>query len=365
MKNFFLHSAQFTTSVILIVFFLSGCASIPRGPGGSYSLNGTTYFSLSVFCDAREVEWNYDTFSRTATLTKGSHKVSVRVGDDLILVDGRPARLHHPIDVYQGMIVGPYRFRQQVLDELFGTGEKHKGMACAFESRIRKVVVDAGHGGNDPGAIGRTGLREKDVNLDIAKRIAGLLKKEGIEIILTRSFDRFIPLGSRIDIANRAEADLFISIHSNANRVRSMNGFEVYYVDPTVSDSKRALFAAQHVSLKLPRAALASNSTNLKAILWDMIYTSNRAESVELSRAVCASLNDEMGMKILGIKGARYAVLRGIRMPGVLIEVGFVSNGEEEGKLKNGFYRQKIAEAVVDGVKNYCRSPTLMEANKR
>jgi N-acetylmuramoyl-L-alanine amidase len=352
------------TSAILIIFFLSGCASVPRGPGGSYSLNGTTYFSLPHFCDARGVDWRYDTFSRTATLSKGSHKVNVRVGDDLILVDGKPTHLRYPIDVYQGMIVGPYRFREHILEEIFGGAEK-KGIACVLASRIRKVVVDPGHGGNDPGAIGRTGLREKDVNLDIAKRIAGLLKKEGIEIIMTRSSDRFIPLGSRVDIANRVDADLFISVHANANRVRSMNGFEVYYVDPTVSDSKRALFAAQHVSLKVPRTEFASNSTNLKAILWDMIYTNNRAESIELSRAVCSSLNDELGIKILGIKGARYAVLRGIRMPGVLIEVGFLSNSEEEGKLKNGFYRQKIAEAVVGGVKDYCRSPTLMEASKR
>jgi N-acetylmuramoyl-L-alanine amidase len=357
-------SSYLATATILIIGFLSGCATAPRGPGGSYSLNGTTYFSLSTFCEARGVDWQYDHFSRTATLSKGGHKVNMRVGDDLVLVDGKPERLRHPIDVYQGMIVGPYRFREQILDEIFGVAEK-KGMVCGLESRIRKVVVDAGHGGNDPGAIGRAGLREKDVNLDIAKRVAGLLKKQGIEVVMTRSFDRFIPLGTRVDIANRIDADLFISIHSNANRVRSMNGFEVYYVDPTVSDSKRALFAAQHVSLKLPRASYTGNSTNLKAILWDMIYTSNRAESIQLSRSVCASLNEELGIKILGIKGARYAVLRGIRMPGVLIEVGFVSNSEEEGKLKNGFYRQKIAEAVVDGVKNYCRSPVLMEVSKR
>ena len=363
MKKYLL-SLYFTTSAILIAFFLSGCASVPRGAGGSYSLNGTTYFSLPAFCDAREVGWDYDTFSRKAVLSKDNHKVSLRVGDDLVLVDGRPVHLNHPIDVYQGMIVGPYRFRQQILDGLFGEARR-TGLQCVFESRIHKVVIDAGHGGNDPGAIGRTGLREKDVNLDIAKRVAGLLKKEGIEIIMTRSSDRFIPLGSRVDVANRMGADLFISIHSNANRVRSMNGFEVYYVDPTVSDSKRALFAAQNVPLKVPHSSLAGNSVSLKAILWDMIYTSNRAESIALSRAVCYSLNEELGIKILGIKGARYAVLRGIRMPGVLIEVGFVSNGEEEGKLKNGFYRQKIAEAVVDGVKNYCRTPTVMEASKR
>jgi N-acetylmuramoyl-L-alanine amidase len=365
MKKLLLLSLKFATSAFLVTVFLSGCASVPRSTGQTYSINGTTYFPLPAFCDTNGVEWNYDVYCRTATLVKGAHKVSVRVGDELVLVDGKPMRLHHPIDVYQGMIVGPYRFRQQILDELFGEGVKRTGITCVLGSRVKKVVIDAGHGGNDPGAIGRTGLREKDVNLDIAKRIAALLKKDGVEIILTRSTDRFIPLGGRVDIANKVDADLFISVHSNANRLRSMNGFEVYYVDPTVSDSKRAVFAAQNVSLKLPRSAYGENSTNLRAILWDMIFTSNRAESIELSRAVCSNLNEELGIKILGIKGARFAVLRGIRMPGVLIEVGFVSNREEEAKLKNGFYRQKIAEAVVGGVKNYCRASTFMEASKR
>ncbi|MCX5714512.1 MAG: N-acetylmuramoyl-L-alanine amidase, partial [Candidatus Omnitrophica bacterium] len=113
--------------------------------------------------------------------------------------------------------------------------------------KIKKVVVDAGHGGYDPGAIGRTGLKEKDVNLDIAKRLSNLLRSEGVKVTLTRSSDTFVSLGKRVRLANDSGADLFVSIHSNASRTRSLCGFETYYVSHGVNDSKRAAYAARNV----------------------------------------------------------------------------------------------------------------------
>ncbi len=344
---------------------LTGCATTPAGGmSGLYSLNGTVYFSLPAYCDYAKIDWDYDTFSRRAILIRDGHKVHIRVGDGLILVDGRPTHLRHPIDIYQGIIVGPLKFRQEILDEIFSTKKVCDVPETASLNGL-KIVVDAGHGGRDPGAIGRSGLREKDVNLDLAKRLGALLKKAGAQIVYTRSSDRYIPLGSRVDIANSSEADFFVSVHANANRVRSMNGFEVYYVSPSVSDSKRAAFAAKNARLKLSSSFFGSNSPQLKAIIWDMLYTNSRAESIELSRSICTSVNEGMGLKILGIKGAKFEVLRGVRMPGVLVEVGFVSNREEEAKLKNGFYRQKIAEAISCGIINYHRDCKMMEASKR
>jgi N-acetylmuramoyl-L-alanine amidase len=280
------------------------------------------------------------------------------VGESLVLVDGNSMHLRHPVDFYQGTVVVPCGFKEQILDTLF---REAPGAKQAL--RIKKAVIDAGHGGTDPGAIGRAGLREKGVNLDIAKRVANILRNDGIEVVMTRPSDRFVLLNSRVEMANNSGADIFVSIHSNANRVRSLSGFEVYYVSPSVSDSQRALSAARYAPLNLDTAGLAGNSLDLKAILWDMVYTSNRAESIELARSISKAMNDNLEARLLGIKGARFEVLKGVRMPAVLVEVGFLSNAQEERLLKNNFYRQRIAESIAQGIRDYGCSALLAKAD--
>ncbi|MBM3244898.1 MAG: N-acetylmuramoyl-L-alanine amidase, partial [Candidatus Omnitrophica bacterium] len=220
---------------------------------------------------------------------------------------------------------------------------------------IKKVVIDAGHGGNDPGAIGRTGLREKDVNLDIAKRLSKLLRDEGVEVVMTRSSDVFVSLGRRCSIANNANADLFISIHANANPVRSLNGLEIYYITPKISDSKRAISSAGEDQLYFDNASFSGKSLNTKAILWDMIYTYNRAESIGLANQICKSVGHASNVRIIGAKAANFQVLRCTLMPSILIETGFLSNREEETLLKNSFYRQQITDAIMQGIRQYAR----------
>jgi len=359
---------HFWIIVIPLILYLAtffGCASAPlRESLPVYDINGASYYSLSALCSSRNISWEYDTFTKIAVLNKNSHRVNLMVGDNMALVDGSPLYMKHPADIYQGMLVVSSGFKEQVIDTLFRNTYPSENTGWAA-SRIKKVVVDAGHGGNDPGAIGRTGLREKDVNLDIAKRLSKILQSQGIEVILTRSSDRFIPLERRAAIANNSGADLFISVHSNANRVRSMSGFEVYYVANSVSDSKRAQDTSRSKELNLKNAYIAGNSSDLKNILWDMIYTNSRAESIELSHSICRVMTCNLDSKILGIKGARYEVLREIRMPGVLIETGFLSNLNEENMLKNGYYRQKIAQAVAQGIMEYSKGARIMEVSSR
>jgi len=280
------------------------------------------------------------------------------------LVDGEMINLKHPVTIYHGTVVVPYNFKEKVLDVVFREPYPARQKRLVI-SRIKKIVVDSGHGGYDPGTIGRTGLREKDVNLDIAKRLVNLLRAEGVSVVMTRSSDRFISLSSRATIANNSEADLFISIHSNANRVRSLNGLEVYYVATSVNDAKRALVSAKSAPLHLDNASFASRSLDLKATLWDMIYTSSRAESIELARSICLAMRNSLDVRILGVKGARYEVLRDARMPAVLIEVGFLSNYSEERMLKNSYYRQKIAEGIMDGIRDYDRYTSFTQTAKR
>lgn len=350
-----------------ISYMLSGCATVPPTPSVSlptYNINGTTYISLVSYCNANNINWEYDTFTRRAILKDNQHTVNLWVGDDLVLVDGLSQRLSHPVDLYQGAIVIPYNFKQSVLDGFFQKSYPAQRTTAAV-IKIKKIVIDAGHGGNDPGAIGKKGTREKDVNLDIARRVANLLKSRGVEVIMTRSTDRFVPLYRRAQIANDAKANLFISIHSNANRVRSLKGFEVYYVTPTVNDTSRAYTAAKESALKLANASFASNSLDLKATLWDMIYASSRAESIALSHSICQAMNSNLNCPILGVKGARFQVLRTAQMPAILIEVGFLSNPTEESKLKNSFYRQKVAEGIVRGIEDYSYEARFTEVSAR
>jgi N-acetylmuramoyl-L-alanine amidase len=286
------------------------------------------------------------------------------VGDNLVLVDGEPKTLHNPVELYQGAVVVSYKFKQDIIDVLFKASAPSPEARLPLRS-IRKIVIDAGHGGSDPGAIGKLGLREKDVTLDIAKRLNSLFKAEGIQVVMTRSTDKFVPLSTRVDIANNSGADLFISVHANANRVSGLNGFEVYYVSTKANDSQRAELAAKEARLNLDDSYFASNSTTLKAILWDMLYTYDRAESIDLARYICRDIDQDVNCRILGIKEANFYVLKGVRVPAVLLEVGFVSNYKEERMLKNDYYRQQIAQAIAQGIENYIRGDVLMEAYSR
>jgi len=347
-----------------LIISLNGCGTAPvKEAFATYNIKGATYYPLIPLCELKGINWQYDTFTRIVNLSLNSHKIILKVGDDLVLVDQRAILLNHPVDIYEGTVVVPAKFKEQVIDalakEVRGTPKRAAGFLIS--SRIKKVIVDAGHGGNDPGALGRTGLREKDVNLDIAKRLAVLLRAEGVNVIMTRSTDRFIPLDTRVQITNNAKADLFVSIHSNANRTRSLNGFEVYCVAAGLNDSKRVLATAKTASLNLDGASFASQSLNLKAMLWDMLYTYDRAESIQLAKEVCKSVRSSIDVRVIGVKDARYEVLRGARMPAVLVETGFMSNPNEERMLKNGYYRQKIAESILEGVRDYAQGLALTE----
>ncbi|MFA5005783.1 MAG: N-acetylmuramoyl-L-alanine amidase [Candidatus Omnitrophota bacterium] len=363
-KIFFSRLLILPTIFYILSTILSGCVTLPVQDGlPVYYIGGSAYYPLASLCERRNIELNYDAVTRIVNLERDAKRVTLRPGDALILIDGRPTRLIHPVDIYQGTVVVPRQFKEQVLDVLFKQPVSYQRYATA-RIRLHKVVIDPGHGGNDPGAIGRTGLREKDVNLDIAKRLSALLKQEGVQTVMTRSTDKFIPLPVRVNIANHSGADLFVSVHSNASRTRSLNGFEVYYVAPSVSDSKRAYFSTRNATLDLKDAEFASSSTDLKAIIWDMIYTNSRAESIELSHSICRSIDSDLNVKILGVKSARFQVLKGIKMPGVLVETGFVSNYSEEKLLRSNAYRQKIAEGILEGIRDYSQGLVLMEASR-
>ncbi len=359
---------NFSLFILLFAFCISifsGCASVPgTGQHPAYTINGTDYYCLVPLCETKGITYEYDEFTRIVTLTGNSHRVTLRVGEGLVLVDGKPVKFDEPADLYQGMIVVPRKIKKQVLDRLFK--DIAPASRAAFPvSKIKKIVIDPGHGGRDPGAIGRSGLKEKKVNLDIAKRLHNILKAEGVEVVMTRSGDTFVSLAARAQIANDSGSDLFLSIHANANRVKSMNGFEVYYINPNIGDASRSYNSAKKDELIFNEDCFADSSTQVKAILWDMIYTHARAEAIELSGSICRSAKENLGVEVLGVKKGRYAVLKDAHMPAILVEVGFLSNSKEERMLNNAYYRQKIAESIAEGISDYAGGAVIMEAARR
>jgi N-acetylmuramoyl-L-alanine amidase len=220
---------------------------------------------------------------------------------------------------------------------------------------IKTIAIDPGHGGKDPGAIGKSGLKEKDINLDVAQRLTKTLEENGVNVVLTRDSDKFISLWKRSQIANASKASFLISVHTNSARAKMAKGLEVYYLSDATDDAARALEAAENASLDLEKSSFDETgpSTDLEATLWDMLYSENRVESKELASSICESIEPKICMVNRGVKAARFYVLKGTKMPAVLIEVGFISNTEEEARLASNYYRQELAESIANGVLSY------------
>jgi len=234
--------------------------------------------------------------------------------------------------------------------------------------KIKTIAIDAGHGGRDPGAIGKNGLREKNITLDIARRLAVLVKDRlGCNIVMTRDRDVFIPLEERPAIARMKGADLFVSIHINASPKRKTRGIETYVQSLTASDREAMATAARENAMSTKK--LSELKSELDRIFADLTRDDKIEESLYLADAVQGSLisslkpvnrhADDLKAKV---KRAFFYVLINTEMPSILAEVGFISNPDEEKLLRKESYRQSIAEALFQGVKKYveARSPQMM-----
>jgi N-acetylmuramoyl-L-alanine amidase len=205
------------------------------------------------------------------------------------------------------------------------------------------VVLDAGHGGHDPGTA-HYGLKEKHLALDIAKHLRAALQEEGIQVVMTRESDRFIPLKGRAAVANRLNADLFVSVHVNANRNRGVSGIEVYY--PRESEVSPNASWPPEVSA----SEIGTPSTTMKSLLWDVMLTHAREESHGLAGSICRTMREALGVRCRGTKPARFVVLRQAWMPSVLVEVGYLTHRAEAGRLRVASYRQAVARAIAGGI---------------
>ncbi len=215
------------------------------------------------------------------------------------------------------------------------------------------AVLDPGHGGEKDGAIGPGGLREKELALQIARRVAARLKQQGGRVILTRTRDVAVALAQRAAIANAQRADLFVSIHLNAmpGAARAhARGVETYFLSADASDASAKVVAARENADRLAGEPEPDRSDPVAGILQDLADTEALSESSRLAQAVHARLVHGLGAEDRGVKQAPFYVLAGARVPAVLVEVGFVSNAAEARKLATPAYQDRIARAIADGV---------------
>jgi N-acetylmuramoyl-L-alanine amidase len=223
---------------------------------------------------------------------------------------------------------------------------------------IRKIVLDPGHGGKDPGAIGIGGLAEKDIVLSVAKKLAARLRREmGMEVILTRKDDRFVALENRTAIANAEDADLFVSLHVNASPNPEARGIETYYLDNTSDEAALRLAARENGTPK-------KNVSDLQFILSDMTQNMKLEDSITLAHRLQGSLvggmTNVMGeVRDLGVKKALFHVLVGARMPSVLVEMFFITNRHEAQTMGQEEAQNAMVDALMQGIQKYAQS-TLM-----
>lgn len=232
------------------------------------------------------------------------------------------------------------------------TAAGERSLVRALGLKIGRIVIDAGHGGHDSGTIGAGGIMEKDVVLDVALRLGKLLHdKLGAEIIYTRSDDTFIPLETRTAIANKAEADLFLSVHANSSQDETARGVETYYLNFTTQTDALDVAAREN--------AVSDQSIHQLADLVKKITLKDKIdESREFASDVEQSLYDGLhrgneGLKNRGVKKAPFVVLIGANMPSILTEISFVTNSKDAAQLRTPEYRERVAQSIFKGIATY------------
>ena len=213
-----------------------------------------------------------------------------------------------------------------------------------------RVMIDPGHGGEDRGARGSGGLVEKDLVLDVSKRLARLLEKQGLEALLTRTDDQFVSLEKRSAVANEAGADLFVSIHANAAATPAPRGVETFFLSLEASDEASSRLAARENASFRAARPLKRGKDPLDSLLRDMSSNESMRESDRFAKLADRELSRLGPAPSRGVKQAPFRVLMGTQMPSVLVEIGFMSNPTEESALRDARRREAIATALARAV---------------
>ncbi len=308
--------------------------------------------SLQEWMATSGMQMDWDDITGVIVLSKGEDTVRLLPGSRWIRVNGQIIELSSPVQEKEGNILLPSDFPQKVTG-IFGKKQ------LSSEKNLIKIVIDPGHGGKDPGAIGVSGVFEKDIVLDIARRLRKQLQMAGIEVKLTRDRDIFIPLDRRAEVANRWKADLFVSIHANANPSHRLKGLEVYFLRNGALSRASEIVVDSDIKRTLHNFTMEKNNPVLDNIVYDMLYEYKQGESSRLARHLSTEAAVNLQTSNLGAKEAGFRVLKKTFMPAVLVEVGFLSNKKEEALLRQRGYRQKIADSLAQSIIQYVKGQQI------
>lgn len=352
-------------------------------------------------------QWN--PITKKIILTKGDISITFNIGSALVQINNQTVLMDVPAELITGRVFIPVKFIKdrfpQVFDVIISWDKKSKKLTIDNKEvsppvalsnqptvaeyfplsstrpqeepkvdkktpmmisgtmtekfRIKTIIIDPGHGGHDPGAIGSDGIWEKNVVLDIGKRLTQLLKDKlsDVTILLTRDSDYFVPLRDRTGFANYKKGDLFISIHANAAFSKYATGFEVFYLSPDASASDeraRALAVVENKVLDLEKEKTSTEGTDyIQLILGGLAQQEFINESIELAGIIQKTACKRLNLDNRGIKSAFFWVIKDAMMPAVLVETGFVSNPYEAQKLNSEEFKNQMTEAIGEAIIEY------------
>ncbi|NIS17666.1 MAG: hypothetical protein GWN96_15885 [candidate division Zixibacteria bacterium] len=257
-------------------------------------------------------------------------------------------------EMHHNLALNPPRIQVSIIDTTFDYSAIDTIFADSEFDPIDVIVIDAGHGGSEDGAIGPKGTREKDIVLDIALRLEKLFEKDDIKVVLTRRDDNTLLLDERANLANGKGGEMFVSIHANWFEDASAKGSQTFFLAAALNDAARATAMLENKSILLnEEGEMADTADELDLILFDLLQTEYLAESQALAREIQTEMIKSLRTRNRGVDQAGFFVLNKVFMPSVLVEVAFISNKHEEALLGKESFRQKAAEGIYAGIKNF------------
>ncbi|MEW6097396.1 MAG: N-acetylmuramoyl-L-alanine amidase [bacterium] len=371
--------------------------------------DGEELLSLSDIAKVFKAVSQWNPITKKIVLTKGKDFITFNIGSALVQVNNQTVLMDMPAELVTGRVFIPVKFVKDKFPQAFnvivswdkinkkltidnkefnppvsltntptveeyfplsstGTEEPEEKLQHGTKTpfiisgtitekfKIKTIIIDPGHGGKDPGAVGKHGILEKDVVLAMAKRLAQLLinRLKDVKILLTRDSDYFVPLRERTGFANYKKGDLFISIHANAAFSSYASGFEVYYLSPESDEKARALAAVENKVLDLEEEKIPSKEIDYtQLILGGLAQQEFIDESIELAGIIQNTVCERLQLEDRGIKSAFFWVIKDAMMPAVLIETGFISNPYEAEKLNSEDFKDKMAQAICEAIVEY------------
>ena len=387
-KTFASPRLPFCVLFVLLLFFPFYHTTQPAGARSepvqltTVQIGETRYLSLNELSSGNQPRIHPN--KNKAEFKIGEHTCVVTLLSSWVVINGvsynLPARTtlfngvyHVPAELLLQLLPNAYQLsRQETKTTAPVTFRSLPPPAAAFTPRpevkpdpkrwtLRTIVIDPGHGGKDPGAIGPGGTFEKDIALKVAKRLKPLLEKQlRVNVILTRSDDTFIPLGKRAEIARKSEGKIFVSLHCNATRNRKARGWEIYFLSEAKTDAAAEVARQENAVLELEEHGTGSDTDT--AMLQNIVSGLHTSQFLKESQELAAMIRTEVDQRVQnlddrGVKQANFYVMCGTMgvMPSVFLELGFISNPTEEKRMRSTAFQKQMAESIVRGIKNFKR----------